>query len=212
MPSGPAAQAILRWFTTDRSLGCYDQQLNNSACTIGLNMSYGNVTVYYGDLTDNGPQADALAFVSYDGDPTANGVNFAIAYFHSDGGNYRFIKTFPDITGNLMQSTPDAIVKGTTVQFLPGKAIFSMLVHRSNDALCCPTGRANHTVTLNPASLTLPVVGNAQGTKKWPRAASPPLRERRRFRKRSWQLDPWREQRRLRKHLHRRQRMRRIYL
>ena len=45
-----------------------------------------------------------------------------------------------------------------------------------------------------------------------PRAARPPLRERRRFRKRSWKLDPWREQRRLRKHLHRRQRMRRIYL
>lgn len=28
MPSGPAAQAILRWFTTDRSLGCSDQQGN----------------------------------------------------------------------------------------------------------------------------------------------------------------------------------------
>jgi hypothetical protein len=152
MPSGPAAQAILRWFTKDRSLGCSDQQGNGSACTIGLNMSYGSVTVYYGDSTGNGPQADALAFVYYDGNPPQNGVNFAIAYFHSDGGNYRFIKTFPDITGDLMQSTPDAIVKGTTVQFLPGKARFSMVVHRDTDALCCPTGRANHTVTLNPTS------------------------------------------------------------
>ena len=115
-------------------------------------MSYGSVTVYYGDSTGHGPQADALAFVYYDGNPPQNGVNFAIAYFHRDGDNYRFIKTFPDITGDLMQSTPDAIVKGTTVQFLPGKARFSMVIHRDTDALCCPTGRANHTVTLNPAS------------------------------------------------------------
>ena len=168
MPSGPAAQAILRWFTTDRSLGCSDQQLDNSACTIGLNMLYGGVTVYYGNSTGDGPQADALAFLYYDQDPTQNGTNLAIAYFHRDGGNYRFIKTFPDITGDMMQSTPDDIVKGATVQFLPGKARFSMVVHRDTDALCCPTGRANYTVTLNPAHV--------------PRAARPPLRERRRSR------------------------------
>jgi hypothetical protein len=152
MPSGPAAQAILRWFTTDRSLGCSDQQLNDSACTIGLNMLYGGVTVYYGDSTGDGPQADALAFLYYDQGPTQNGTNLAIAYFHRDGGNYRFIKTFPDITGDMMQSTPDEIVKGATVQFLPGRARFSMVVHRDTDALCCPTGRANYTVTLNPTS------------------------------------------------------------
>ena len=28
-PSGPAAQTILQWFTTDRSLGCYNQQEND---------------------------------------------------------------------------------------------------------------------------------------------------------------------------------------
>ena len=58
MPSGPAAQAILRWFTTDRSLGCSD-----SACT--LIDSSASFEVYYGDLSGGGPKADALAFVSY---------------------------------------------------------------------------------------------------------------------------------------------------
>ena len=158
-PSGPAAQAILQWFTTDRSLGCMNQQGKDSACAVGLNMQYGGVDVYYGDSTGDGPQADALAFVYYDGDPTANGTNLAIAYFHRDGGNYRFIKTFPGITGDLMQSTPDVIVKGRTVRFLPGEARFSMVVHRDTDALCCPTGRANYTITLNPA---LPATGNTQ--------------------------------------------------
>ena len=151
MPSGPAAQAILQWFTTDRSLGCSNQQGNESACTIGYNMKYGSVTVYYGDLTGDGPQADALAFVYYDQDLGGNGTTFAIAYFHRDGDNYRFIKTFPDVTGDW-QSTPDALVKGTTVQFLPGKARFSMVVSRDTDAACCPTGRASYTVTLNPAA------------------------------------------------------------
>src|ERR1700677_1760021 len=58
MPSGPAAQAILQWFTTDRSLGCSNQQcalIDNSA----------SFEVYYGDLSGGGPKADALAFVYY---------------------------------------------------------------------------------------------------------------------------------------------------
>jgi hypothetical protein len=63
MPSGPAAQAILRWFTSDRSLGCNDQQGNDSACTVGVN--WPEFEVYYGDSTGGGPQADALAFVYY---------------------------------------------------------------------------------------------------------------------------------------------------
>jgi hypothetical protein len=148
MPAGSAAQSILQWFTTDRSLGCFNQQENESACTIGYNMKYGGVSVYYGDSTGDGPQADALAFVYYDQDLGGNGTTFAIAYFHRDGGNYRFIKTFPDVTGDGPAITPAALVKGTTVQFLPGKATFSMVVSRNTDAACCPTGRANYTVPL----------------------------------------------------------------
>ena len=141
MPSGPAAQAVLQWFTTDRSLGCFDRQERESACTIG-NRDVG-FEVYYGDSTGVGPQADALAFVHYQGDPTAaNGIDSAVAYFHRDGTNYRFIKTFPNVVG-------DTLVKGTTVQFSAGKASFSMVVPRASDPHCCPTGRAQYTVTLN---------------------------------------------------------------
>jgi hypothetical protein len=75
----------------------------------------------------------------------------AIADFHRDGGNYRFINTFPDVVGDQPQITPKFLVKGTTVQFLPGKARFSMAVLGPNDPACCPTGRASYTVTLNPA-------------------------------------------------------------
>jgi hypothetical protein len=143
-PSGPAAQAILRWFTTDRSLGCSDQQENDSACVVGFNL--GDFLVYYGDSTGGGPQADAVAFVYYSQDPSGGGnaSYLAVAYFHRDGGDYRFIKTFPDVFGT-------GPVKGTTVQFLPGKARFSMVVLRGSDPRCCPTGRASYTVTLNPA-------------------------------------------------------------
>jgi hypothetical protein len=148
-PSGPAAQAILRWFTTDRSLGCEGQQENDSACTVGSNMA--GSEVFYGDSTGDGPQADALAFVYYWDGAGGNGTHLVVAYFHRDGSNYRFIKTFPDI-GDFAK-TPKSLVKGTTVRFLPGKARFSMVVLGGRDAACCPTGRANYTITLNPFAL-----------------------------------------------------------
>jgi hypothetical protein len=133
MPAGPIAQAISQWFTTDRSLGCFNQQENESACTIGYNMKYGEVSVYYGDSAGDGLQADALAFVYYDQYQGGNEITFAIAYFHRDGGKYRFIKAFPDITGDGPAITPQSLVKGTTVQFLPGKATFSMVVSAEKD-------------------------------------------------------------------------------
>jgi hypothetical protein len=147
-PSGPAAQAILRWFTTDRSLGC-------APCTVEDN---GPVfEVYYGDSTGGGPQADVLAFVYYNPFGGGNAMDVNLAYFHRDGSNYRFIKTFPDAAG--WES-----VKGTTVRFLPSKARFTRAVKKADDPHCCATGRANYTVTLNPAPLTLPASGNAQTT------------------------------------------------
>jgi len=153
-PSGPAAQAILRWFTTDRSLGCANQQ-ENDPCTVKDN---GPVfEVYYGDSTGGGPQADVLAFVYYNPFGGGNAMDVNLAYFHRDGSNYRFIKTFPDAAG--WES-----VKGTTVRFLPGKARFTRAVKKADDPHCCATGRANYTVALNPAPLTLPTVGHAQTT------------------------------------------------
>jgi hypothetical protein len=146
-PSGPAAQAILQWFTTDRSLGCSDQQGNDSSCTIGFNMA--SSEVYYGDSTGDGPQADALAFVYYWDGAGGNGTHLVVAYFHRYSGNYRFIQTFPDIEDFAV--TPKSLVKGTTVRFLRGKARFSMVILGDRDAACCPTGRANYTITLNPA-------------------------------------------------------------
>src|SRR5271156_961692 len=68
-PSGPAAQAILQWFMTDRSLGCLDQQERESPCAVGFNAHYGRFEVHYGDSTGDGPQADAVAFVYYSQDP-----------------------------------------------------------------------------------------------------------------------------------------------
>jgi hypothetical protein len=84
-PSGPAAQAILRWFTTDRSLGCDDP------CTVEDNGPM--FEVYYGDSTGGGPQADVLAFVYYWLVPEGKMMGSAVAYFHREGGDYRFIKT-----------------------------------------------------------------------------------------------------------------------
>ena len=168
-PSGPAAKAILRWFTTDRSLGCANQQ-ENDPCTVKDN--WPKFEVYYGDSTGGGPRADVLAFVYYGPLPGGKMMRVNLAYFHRDGGDYRFIKTFPDVAGR------DS-VKGTTVRFLPGKARFTRAVKQADDPRCCATGRANYTVTLNPATLTLPSVGNTQtaayppGTKFTPKAGLP---------------------------------------
>lgn len=152
-PSGPAAQAISQWFTTDRSLGCLDRQGRDSACTVG-DRTVG-FEIYYGASTSGDPQADALAFVHYANDPTAaNGISWVVAYFHREGAAYRFIKTFPDADGA-------GLVKGTIVQFLPGKARFSMMVPRKGDAHCCPTGRANYTVTLNDTAPGPRAAGNS---------------------------------------------------
>jgi hypothetical protein len=164
-PSGPAAQAILRWFTTDRSLGCANQQ-ENDPCTVKDN--WPKFEVYYGDSTGGGPRADVLAFVYYGPLPGGNMMRVNLAYFHRDGGDYRFIKTFPDVAGW-------GSVKGTTVRFLPGKARFTRAVKQADDPRCCATGRANYTVTLNPALLTLPSAATrkAQPTKFTPKAGLP---------------------------------------
>ena len=152
MPPGPAAQAILQWFTTDRSLGCSNQQC-------ALIDSSASFEVYYGDLSGGGPKADALAFVCYgpyltDG---GNAVALAAAYFHRDGGSYRFVKTFTDSFGSSDITGTD--VKFLRVQFLPGKASITAEGVGGNGPRL-----ADYTVTLNPAPLTLPVVGNVQGT------------------------------------------------
>ncbi len=126
----------MRWFTTDRSLGC------NDPCTVEDN---GPVfEVYYGDSTGGGPQADVLAFVYYGPFPGGNAMDANLAYFHRDSGDYRFIKTFPDVAGR-------GSVKGTTVLFLPGKARFTRAVKQADDSHCCASGRASYTITLNPA-------------------------------------------------------------
>jgi hypothetical protein len=57
----PAAQAILRWFTTDHSLGCFDQRKRESACAVEFNAA--GFEVYYGDSTSDGLQGDVLAFI-----------------------------------------------------------------------------------------------------------------------------------------------------
>jgi hypothetical protein len=144
MPSGPAAQAILQWFTTDRSLGCSD-----SACT--LIDSSASFEVYYGDLSGGGPKADALAFVYYgpyliDG---GNAVALAAAYFHRDGGSYRFVKTFTDSFGSRDITGTD--VRFLRVQFLPGKASITAAGLGGNGPRL-----ADYTVTLNPTSPTSP--------------------------------------------------------
>jgi hypothetical protein len=137
MPTGPAAQAVLHWFKTDHSLACYN------FCNVADNEA--GFAVYYGDSTGAGPKADALVFITYLVSPPGNLVGGAVGYFHREGGAYHFVSDFPRAQGL-------GLVSGTTVQFLSGKAKFSLVVRRATDPLCCATGRASYTVTLNPAS------------------------------------------------------------
>ncbi len=132
--SGPAAAAANQWFGSDRALGCYTHEGQNSVCGSWIDQ---HMNIYYGG---DGNQ-DALAIVVYGKDPTGNALYTAAAYFHQDGGAFRFVKSFTDLRGH-------GLAPKTTVRFAGGKAMLTMLTLRPGDALCCLTGRTSMTLNL----------------------------------------------------------------
>lgn len=130
VPQGPAADAVKRWFTTDRSLACYDRKGNDAPCRFGLDT---NIEVKYAPSGD-----DAVAFGTYINDPTGNAQQFAVAAFRKDGGRWRFVRTADRVLGQ------DA----SNVAFKGGKVEFDTTTMRDSDTRCCPTGRTHWSVPL----------------------------------------------------------------
>lgn len=130
VPQGPAAVAVKKWFTTDRSLNCYDRQGNDSGCELGLDA---NVFVKYAPAGDA-----AVAFATYVNDPTGNAEQFAVAVFRKDSSGWRFVRNVPGLGGK----------SATNVAFLGDKVGFDTEVWRKNDGHCCPTGRKHWTISL----------------------------------------------------------------
>lgn len=130
LPQGPAAGAVTRWFTTDRSLNCYDRQGNDSGCTLGPDAQ---VFVRYAPSG-----ATAVAFATYVNDPTGNAEQFAVAIFRKGPDGWRFVRNVPGLAG---KSASDVTFRGDTVGFVTE-------VWRENDGHCCPTGRKRWTVSL----------------------------------------------------------------
>lgn len=127
---GPAASAVKRWFTTDRSLNCFDRQGNPSGCRLDEDS---HVTVSYA------PSGSiAVAFATYVNDPTGNAEMFAAAVFRKEQDGWRFVRTVPNLSGK----------SATNVAFTPGGVSFDTEVWRKGDGHCCPTGRKRWTVAL----------------------------------------------------------------
>ena len=129
-PEGPAAGAVRKWFTTDRSLACYDREGNDAPCSFGLDT---NVNVQYAPAG-----GEAVAFASYINDPTGNAQQTAIAIFRKDQGDWRFVRNVPDVRG----------LSPSNVSFRSGKVEFDTAVLRDSDSRCCPTGRKHWSVPL----------------------------------------------------------------
>lgn len=128
--SGPAEGAVTRWFTTDRSLNCYDRRGNRSGCRLDEDS---HVIISYAPSGST-----AVAFATYVNDPTGNAEMFAAAVFHKEQDGWRIVRTVPNLTGK----------SATNVAFKPGSVSFDTEFWRENDSHCCPTGRKRWTVSL----------------------------------------------------------------
>lgn len=130
VPQGPAAGAVKKWFTTDRSLNCYDRKGNDSGCRFGLDT---NVLVKYAPSGD-----EAVAFATYINDPTGNAQQFAVAVFRKEGGDWRFVRNADRVLGQ----------EPSNIAFRGGKVEFDTATLRDSDTRCCPTGRTHWAVPL----------------------------------------------------------------
>lgn len=130
VPQGPAAGAVKKWFTTDRSLACYDRKGNDAPCRFGLDT---NIVVRYAPSGD-----EAVAFATYINDPTGNAQQFAVAVFRNEGGRWRFVRNADRVLGQ----------EPTNVAFRSGKVEFDTATMRDSDSRCCPTGRTHWVVPL----------------------------------------------------------------
>lgn len=130
VPQGPAAIAVRKWFTTDRSLACYDRKGNDSPCRFDLDT---NIEVSYAPSGE-----EAVAFATYINDPTGNAQQFAVAVFRKDGGRWRFVRTADRVLGQ----------EPSNIAFRGGKVEFDTATLRDSDSRCCPTGRTHWSVNL----------------------------------------------------------------
>jgi hypothetical protein len=137
-PQGPAGQEIKQWFTSDRSLGCFDRKGEQAQCTLADHNA--NFFVFYGDGSAGKLQNDALAFVYYLGDPTGNAENLQVAYFRRFGDRFQFVKKIPNVYGQVTAKT--------VVVFSSGMATFSLRTLKPTDSLCCPTGQTKYSVRI----------------------------------------------------------------
>ena len=131
-PTGPAASAVQQWFTSDRHLGCVNQDGGDVACGSGNEPS---ITMLYGNADGGAGTPDAAAFVTYLTDPTGNGQSVAAASFHWDGdGLYRFNRRLYGLEGEM-------VAPGSRPRWGSGKVAVTMVVLKPTDSRCCPTGR-----------------------------------------------------------------------
>ena len=131
-PTGPAAGAVQQWFTSDRHLGCVNQEGGDVACGPD-NETY--VTLLYGNADGGVGTPDAVAFVTYNTDLLGNSQNIVAAAFHRDGDSpYRFNRRLYGLEGEM-------VAPGSRPRWGSGKVAVTMVVLKPTDSRCCPTGR-----------------------------------------------------------------------
>ena len=129
--TSPVASAAEQWFLSDPSLGCLNRQERKAVC--GRDNEH-SIAVYYGNADGGSGSQDAVVVATYLVNPLGNLQSSAVAYFHQDGSNYRFVKRLPDVEGL-------SVAPGSPVRFGAGRVTMTIVTFKPMDPHCCPSGR-----------------------------------------------------------------------
>lgn len=128
VPSGPAREAIGRWFTTGFGPICSDASGADGSCDLGRALAFR--TFYDAGGTD------ALVFALYS-PAVGNAVSLAVAQFRRAGRVWTLVRPVTGVYGE----GPDSL------SFEGGRATFAMDAPMPGDARCCLTGKQRYTST-----------------------------------------------------------------
>ncbi len=130
-PAGAAMRAVTEWYGSDRSLGCMDPQGQVVGCGSKNEHSF---QIFYGNAHGGPGNPDAVAILTYQPDPTGNGLGSVAAYFRQTGAGYTFVRRLPGYNG--ISATP-----GAQARFGGGRVVIPVIYYKDSDLHCCPTGR-----------------------------------------------------------------------
>ena len=134
-PSGPARDAVKRWFTGTGGPTCSDANGRDVRCDLGRVLTLR--TLY------NAGDTYAVAFAAYS-PSIGNAVSLAVGQFRRMGQGWAFVRNVPGVFGEGPES----------LSFEDGRAVFTMAALMPGDARCCLSGKQRFSVDLATGLVT----------------------------------------------------------